>query len=51
MTLAQRVTYLGTETAFAVAARAAQHAATGAVVYPFHLGDLDFKTPANTRQA
>ena len=46
MRFADRINNLGTETAFAVAARAAEHASTGAVVYPFHLGDLNFKTPA-----
>jgi aspartate/methionine/tyrosine aminotransferase len=42
---------LGTETAFAVAERAARHAATGAAVYPFHLGDLNFPTPENIMEA
>ena len=46
MRFADRINNLGTETAFAVAARAAEYASTGAVVYPFHLGDLNFKTPA-----
>lgn len=51
MRIADRIKRLGTETAFAVAARAAAHAATGAKVYPFHLGDLDFKTPKNIMDA
>ena len=51
MRLADRMQKLGTETAFAVAARAAEHAATGARVYPFHLGDLNFKTPAHIVEA
>ncbi|MDL2307041.1 aminotransferase class I/II-fold pyridoxal phosphate-dependent enzyme [Desulfovibrio sp. OttesenSCG-928-C06] len=51
MRFSDRVERLGTETAFAVAARAAAHAATGARVYPFHLGDLNFKTPGNIVRA
>jgi len=51
MRIADRTRALGTETAFAVAARAAAHAATGAAVYPFHLGDLNFKTPENIVEA
>lgn len=45
MRIAERMRLLGTETAFAVAERAAAHAAAGHKVYPFHLGDLNFKTP------
>ncbi len=48
---ADRVERLGTETAFIVASRAAAHAAAGNKVYPFHLGDLDLKTPENITQA
>ena len=51
MLLADRTQKLGTETTFAVAARAAAHAATGAAVYPFHLGDLNFATPENIVEA
>jgi aspartate/methionine/tyrosine aminotransferase len=51
MKLAERVTRLGTETAFAVSAEAAARAATGAKVYPFHLGDLNLATPANVQEA
>lgn len=51
MRIADRIRALGTETAFAVAARAGAHAATGAEVYPFHLGDLNFKTPENIVEA
>ena len=51
MKFADRVRRLGTETAFAVSAEAAEHAARGRVVYPFHLGDLNFATPANIQQA
>ena len=42
MRLASRVDDLGTETAFAVAAAAAERKAQGHEVFPFHLGDLDF---------
>ena len=42
MRLASRLDDLGTETAFAVAAAAADWQARGKEVYPFHLGDLDF---------
>lgn len=42
MKLARRLDNLGTETAFAVAAAAADWKARGNEVYPFHLGDLDF---------
>jgi aspartate/methionine/tyrosine aminotransferase len=45
--LAERMRRLGTETAFAVSGEAAQFAAAGHTVYPFHLGDLDLKTPQN----
>jgi len=46
-TIADRVRRLGTETAFAVSAEAAEWAGQGHKVYPFHLGDLDLPTPAN----
>lgn len=42
MKLASRLDNLGTETAFAVAAAAADWKSKGNEVYPFHLGDLDF---------
>ena len=51
MKLADRVERLGTETAFAVSAEAARRAAEGHVVYPFHIGDLNFATPPNIKQA
>lgn len=47
MQLADRLTKLGTETAFAVSAAAADWAAQGHRVYPFHLGDINLPTPAN----
>ncbi len=51
ITLADRVEKLGIETAFVVAAQAAAHAAAGNKVYPFHLGDLNLKTPHNIIEA
>lgn len=45
--LANRLSRLGTETAFSVSAEAAAFAAKGNRVYPFHLGDLNIKTPQN----
>ncbi len=45
--IADRVRRLGTETAFAVSAEAAEWAGRGHKVYPFHLGDMDLPTPAN----
>jgi aspartate/methionine/tyrosine aminotransferase len=51
MKIADRVIRLGTETAFAVSAEAAAFAALGNKVYPFHLGDLNLKTPANVLAA
>jgi len=47
MRLAERLHRLGTETAFAVSAEAASFAAEGNKVYPFHLGDMNIKTPQN----
>lgn len=49
--LADRVANLGVETAFLIAAQAAAHAAKGHRVYPFHLGDINLKTPANIIEA
>ena len=51
MTLARRIQHLGTETAFAVSAEAAAHAAKGNKVYPFHLGDMNMRTPENIIEA
>lgn len=45
--LAERLERLGTETAFAVSAEAAAHAAAGNKVYPLHLGDMNLSTVAN----
>jgi len=51
MKLADRFSKLGTETAFAVAAETQRHAQQGARVFPFHLGDIDLKTPQNIIEA
>ncbi|MFH0876553.1 MAG: aminotransferase class I/II-fold pyridoxal phosphate-dependent enzyme [archaeon] len=47
MRFATRLKRLGGETAFAVGAQAAQLAKTGKKIYPFHLGDMNIKTPDN----
>jgi aspartate/methionine/tyrosine aminotransferase len=47
MQLASRLENLGTETAFAVSLAAADWAARGNRVYPFHLGDMNLPTPEN----
>ena len=51
MKIAERISRLGTETAFAVSAEAAVFAAKGNKVYPFHLGDLNLPTPSNVVEA
>src|SRR5436190_23581346 len=51
MQLASRLQNLGTETAFAVSLAAAEWAAKGNRVYPFHLGDMNLPTPANVVDA
>jgi len=51
MNIADRISRLGTETAFAVSAEAAAFAAEGNKVYPFHLGDMNLLTPSNVMQA
>ncbi|PXF44120.1 Aspartate aminotransferase [Gracilariopsis chorda] len=43
--LAERLGRLGTETAYAVALEAGKIKDTGKTVYPFHIGDLNFRTP------
>jgi aspartate/methionine/tyrosine aminotransferase len=48
---AARVDRLGGEGVFEVAVEAAALAATGRAVYPFHMGELDFPTPANIVEA
>jgi len=49
--VAERISRLGTETAFAVSAEADAWKALGHTVYPFHLGDMDLPTPANITEA
>jgi aspartate/methionine/tyrosine aminotransferase len=51
MQLADRFSRLGTETAFAVAAEARRHAERGVRIFPFHLGDIDLRTPENIIEA
>ncbi len=47
MKLALQLKHLGTETAFSVSEKAAQWAAKGNKIYPFHLGDINIPTPGN----
>jgi len=49
--LADRYSNLGTETAFAVSAEATALANSGTKIYPFHLGDINLKTPRNIVEA
>ncbi len=49
--MAERISRLGTETAFAVSAEANAWRALGHTVYPFHLGDMDLPTPENIVEA
>ncbi len=49
--LAERLTNLGTETAFAVSLAAGEWAAKGNQVFPFHLGDINMPTPVNVVEA
>ena len=51
MTIAKRIENLGTETAFAVSADAKACADQGHDVYPFHLGDMNIRTPLNIIEA
>jgi aspartate/methionine/tyrosine aminotransferase len=51
MRIADRISRLGSETAFAVSAEAAAFAAKGNTVYPFHLGDLNVPTPEDVMEA
>ena len=51
MKYAKQISSLGTETAFAVSAQARSWAEKGHKVYPFHLGDLNLKTPQNIVEA
>ncbi len=47
MALAERLSRLGTETAFSVSLAAAEWGAKGNRIFPFHLGDLNLATPSN----
>ncbi len=49
--IAERISRLGTETAFAVSAEANEWKSQGHTVYPFHLGDMDLPTPENIVEA
>ena len=51
MKYAKQISRLGTETAFAVSAQARSWADKGNKVYPFHLGDINLKTPQNIVEA
>lgn len=51
MKLAKRIANLGTETAFAVSADARAWADKGNDVFPFHLGDMNIRTPLNIIEA
>ena len=45
MNYAARMARLGTETAFSVSLEAREFAAKGNKIYPFHLGDMNIRTP------
>ncbi|HUV07329.1 MAG TPA: aminotransferase class I/II-fold pyridoxal phosphate-dependent enzyme [Spirochaetia bacterium] len=49
--MADRLKNLGTETAFAVSSESAEMARRGKKIYPFHIGDVNLKTPENIVQA
>ncbi len=49
--IAQRMSRIGTETAFAVSLEASQLAQKGMKIYPFHLGDMNLITPSNVMEA
>ena len=51
MRLASRMSTIGTESAFEVAARARALEATGRSVIHLEIGEPDFDTPANVREA
>ena len=51
MKYAKQISSLGTETAFAVSAEARSWSEKGHKVYPFHLGDINLKTPQNVVEA
>jgi aspartate/methionine/tyrosine aminotransferase len=49
--IAERMSRIGTETAFAVSLEASQLAQKGLKIYPFHLGDMNIITPSNVMDA
>ncbi|MGD0623965.1 MAG: aminotransferase class I/II-fold pyridoxal phosphate-dependent enzyme [Thermodesulfobacteriota bacterium] len=49
--IAERMSRIGTETAFAVSLEANQLARQGKRIYPFHLGDMNLLTPAEVMDA
>ncbi len=49
--IAERMSRIGTETAFAVSLEASQLALKGLKIYPFHLGDMNIITPSNVMEA
>ena len=49
--IAERMSRIGTETAFAVSLEASQLARQGKKIYPFHLGDMNIITPTNVMDA
>ncbi len=49
--IAERMSRIGTETAFAVSLEASQLARQGKKIYPFHLGDMNLPTPENVMVA
>src|SRR4051794_28101971 len=51
MRVAQRMSRIGTETAFEAAARARALEATGRSIVHLEIGEPDFDTPANIRDA
>ena len=51
MSTAKRMDLLGSETAFAVSAEAANLASKGTKIYPFHLGDINLPTPKSVINA
>ncbi|RLG20043.1 pyridoxal phosphate-dependent aminotransferase [Candidatus Micrarchaeota archaeon] len=49
--IAKRISKLGTETAFEVGARVAKLEREGKKIYKFHIGQPDFHTPENVKEA
>jgi len=49
--IAERMSRIGTETAFVVSLEASQLAREGKKIYPFHLGDMNIITPSNVMEA